>query len=165
MISMLPSCMRPQHIPIGLQLNRTAHAVRRAFDAALTESGGSLPVWLVLLNLTIRRVASQRELARAVGVSPPTLTHHLGAMEADGLITRRRDPSDRRNHIIELTEPGERAFARLRDAAATFDARLRSGFEPHELVALGAQLARLAANVGAADEEPGWVGLGPGGDR
>lgn len=158
--------MRPERVPIGLQLGRTAHIVRRAFDAALTESGGSLPVWLVLLNLTIHRAASQRELARAVGVSPPTLTHHLGGMEADGLIVRRRDPADRRNHIIELTEQGERAFSRLREAAARFDARLGAGFEQQELVALGAQLARLAANAGAADEGPGSAGLiGPGVDR
>jgi MarR family transcriptional regulator for hemolysin len=153
--------MRPEHTPIGLQLGRTAGIVRRAFDAALTEAGGSLPVWLVLLNLTIRRVASQRELAQAVGVSPPTLTHHLGAMEADGLIVRRRDPADRRNRMIELTDAGEAAFARLRDVAARFDARLRAGFEQQELAALDAQLTRLAANVGAAEgsARPAWAGL------
>jgi MarR family transcriptional regulator for hemolysin len=139
--------MRPDHAPIGLQLNRTARIVRRAFDEALADAGGSLPVWLVLLNLRIRRVASQRELARAVGVSAPTLTHHLNAMEGDGLLARRRDPGDRRNHLIELTEPGERAFARLREAAAAFDERLVAGFAPEELTALGDALSRLSGNA------------------
>jgi MarR family transcriptional regulator for hemolysin len=138
---------RPELIPIGLQLNRTARVVGRAFDDALTEAGGSLPVWLVLLNLTIRTVASQRELARAVGVSPPTLTHHLNAMEAGGLVARRRDPADRRNHLIELTESGRQAFARLRTAAAAFDAQLRAGFTPEKLDALGDALSRLSGNA------------------
>lgn len=120
--------MRPEHTPIGLQLTRTARLVGRAFDEALVAAGGSLPVWLILLNLKIRTVAKQRELAEAVGVSAPTLTHHLNAMEADGLLARRRDPAHRRNHLIELTEPGDEAFARLRAAALAFDARLRAGF-------------------------------------
>src|SRR6201996_1014733 len=139
--------MRPEQIPVGLQLTRTARLVGRAFDDALGEAGGSLPVWLVLLNLKIRRVASQRELADAVGVTAPTLTHHLGAVEADGLLVRRRDPENRRNHIVELTELGERRFERLRDAAIAFDTRLRAGFQPDELAELGTRLQRLSANV------------------
>ncbi len=151
--------MRPDQVPVGLQLTRTARQVGRAFDEALGEAGGSVPVWLVLLNLKIRRLASQRELADVVGVTAPTLTHHLGAMEAGGLIVRRRDPENRRNHIIELTELGEQAFTRLRDAAVAFDARLRAGFEPDELATLGAQLGRLSANVANTAAGPPWSGI------
>ena len=45
----------------------------RAFDEALVAAGGSLPVWLVLLNLKIRPRANQRELAAAVGIREATL--------------------------------------------------------------------------------------------
>ncbi|MGH2872261.1 MAG: MarR family winged helix-turn-helix transcriptional regulator [Solirubrobacteraceae bacterium] len=151
--------MRPEHTPIGLHLTRTARLVSRAFDDALAAAGGSLPVWLVLLNLKIRQVASQRELAEAVGVSEPTLTHHLGAMEGDRLLARRRDPANRRNHIIELTELGEQAFIRLRDAAVAFDGQLRAGFAPGDLTALRAALERLCSNVAPADGGPAWTGL------
>lgn len=151
--------VRPERTPIGLHLARTARLVNRAFDEALATAGGSPPVWLVLLNLTIRRGANQRELAEAIGVSEPTLTHHLGGMEADGLLARRRDPANRRNHIIELTELGEQAFDRLRDAAIAFDERLRGGFDPEELITLGAQLDQLASNVATRGEGPAWVGL------
>src|ERR1035437_4963471 len=41
----------PARPPIGLQLTRTARSVSRAFDDALAEAGGSLPVWLVLISL------------------------------------------------------------------------------------------------------------------
>jgi MarR family transcriptional regulator for hemolysin len=80
-------------------------------------------------------------------------------MEAGGLLMRRRDPENRRNHIIELTELGEQAFARLRDAAVAFDARLRAGFEPGELTALGTQLERLSANVVDPVAGPPWSGI------
>ena len=68
-------------LPLGLSLARAARVVSRAFDEALGDAGGSLPMWLVLLNLKIGRAANQRTLADAVGVTEATLTHHLNAME------------------------------------------------------------------------------------
>lgn len=138
----------PRTPPIGLHLSAAARVVTRAFDDALGAAGGSMPVWLVLLNLKMRRqVANQRELAAAVGIREATLTHHLNAMESDGLLTRRRDPDNRRVHVVELTEAGEAAFTRLRDAALAFDRRLRHGLGTDELSAFEGVLDRLAANV------------------
>jgi MarR family transcriptional regulator for hemolysin len=144
----------PRTPPIGLRLSAAARVVGRAFDDALGEAGGSMPVWLVLLNLKMRRqVANQRELAAAVGIREATLTHHLNAMESDGLLTRRRDPGNRRVHLVELTEAGEAAFARLRDAAVAFDRRLRHGIAAAELAGFEEVLTRLAANVAPAASE------------
>jgi MarR family transcriptional regulator for hemolysin len=133
--------------PVGPALTRTAKAVNRAFDAALAEAGGSLPVWLVLESLTTRQLGTQRELAEAVGVQGATLTHHLNGMEADGLLTRRRDPANRRVHLVELTPAGEELFHRLREAAVRYDERLRRGFGDDELEALTGLLDRLHDNV------------------
>src|ERR1700733_8650005 len=145
--------MRPPQLPIGLHLARATRVVSRAFDDALGEAGGTLPVWLGLLNLKIRPTANQRELAAAVGVREATLTHHLNSMEADGLLTRRRDETNRRVHVVELTEAGEAAFARLRDAALAFDRRLRRGISAEELTGFEHVLTRLAANVAPTDPD------------
>ena len=139
--------MAPPDPPIGLHLARTARVVRRAFEAVLAEAGGSLPAWLVLLNLKTGRAGNQRELAGAVGIREATLTHHLNAMEAEGLLTRRRDENNRRIHVVELTEAGEGAFLRLRDTALAFDRRLRRGLSRDQIVELDKLLAHLAANV------------------
>ena len=139
--------MRPARTPIGLELARAARTVSRAFDDALAEAGGSLPVWLVLLNLKTQQVSSQRDLAKAVGVREATLTHHLNAMDTQGLVTRTRDPANRRTHIVELTPAGEAAFLRLRDAATAFDRRLRDGLTDTDLAGLTILLDRLADNV------------------
>ncbi|HEX7062083.1 MAG TPA: MarR family transcriptional regulator [Woeseiaceae bacterium] len=122
----------------------------QAFDAALAAAGGSLPVWLVLLALKSAKAANQKELAEAVGIQGATLTHHLNAMERDGLLTRRRDPDNRRIHCVELTDAGEALFLRLRGAAAAFDRRLRSGLGEAEIAALETALDRLRANAQAA---------------
>ena len=101
---------RPAQTPIGMELAGVARDVGRAFDAALARAGGSRPMWLVLLSLKSRPTANQRELAAAVGIQDATLTHHLNGMEADGLLTRRRDPANRRVHLVELTEAGDAAL-------------------------------------------------------
>jgi MarR family transcriptional regulator for hemolysin len=140
--------VRPAQTPIGLQLASAARAVGRQFDHALAQAGGSLPIWLVLLNLKTRRPANQRELAAAVGIREATLTHHLNAMDTHGLITRRRDADNRRIHVVELTEAGEAAFLRLRAAALAFDRRLRVGIPDEDLARLGDLLHQLARNAG-----------------
>jgi MarR family transcriptional regulator, transcriptional regulator for hemolysin len=149
----------PSQPPIGLHLASAARIVRRAFDEALAEAGASLPVWLVLLNLKIRRPTNQRELAEAVGVREATLTHHLNSMDAEGLITRERDTTNRRIHVVELTEMGEETFLRLRTAAASFDQRLRAGITEKEVANLGGILDRLVRNVAVGDEPRQWAGL------
>jgi len=149
----------PAQPPIGLHLASAARTVRRAFDEALAEAGGSLPVWLVLLNLKIRRPANQRELAEAVGVREATLTHHLNSMDAEGLITRQRDTANRRIHVVALTDAGEEMFLRLRTAATSFDQRLRAGITEKEMITLEGVLDRLVQNVADDDAPRQWAGL------
>ena len=114
----------------------------------------------MLLNLKTRRLANQRDLADAVGIREATLTHHLNAMESDGLLTRRRDDTNRRVHVVELTDAGERAFTRLRAAAVAFDHRLRDGVGDEELAVIAELLERLSANAAGAGASPPAAGRG-----
>jgi MarR family transcriptional regulator for hemolysin len=137
----------PAEQPIGLALSRAARTVSRAFDDALAQAGGSRPVWLILLSLKTRTRANQRELADAVGIQDATLTHHLNAMESAGLLTRRRDPENRRVHLVELTEAGESMFLQLRGAARSFDTRLHTDLRAEDLEQLRRSLELLARNA------------------
>jgi MarR family transcriptional regulator, transcriptional regulator for hemolysin len=137
----------PPREPVGLQVTHTAKTVSRAFDDALAGVGGSLPAWLVLMSLKAHHHGMQRELAEAVGIEGPTLTHHLNRMEAEGLVRRNRDPENRRVHRVELTDQGEEAFDRCREAVVDFDRRLRAGIGDEEVAALGELLARLRLNA------------------
>lgn len=137
----------PVVTPLGLQLNRTARVVGRAFDDALAEAGGSLPTWLVLVSLKAGRASNQRELAETVGIQQATLSHHLNALVEQGLVTRERDPGNRRSHRVELTPAGDAAFMRLRGAAVDFDRRLRRGLSQDDVARLEDAFGRLVANV------------------
>jgi MarR family transcriptional regulator for hemolysin len=144
---------RPDHEPIGLRLARVAKTVSRAFDAALAEADGSLPVWLILVSLKSQTYGAQSEIAAAIGIEGATLTHHLNRMEGAGLVNRRRDPANRRVHRVELTAGGERLFFALLERVLAFDEQLRAGFSERELTQLDRLLDRLATNATATNHE------------
>jgi MarR family transcriptional regulator for hemolysin len=97
--------------------------------------------------LQAERLGTQRELADAVGINAATLTHHLNAMEADGLVVRRRNPDNRRVHDVRLSERGEALFHKLAAVAIAVDRRLRTGFSDDEIATLDGLLGRLRRNV------------------
>lgn len=143
--------------PIGLKVTRTSRRVSRAFDAALAEVGGSLPLWLVVLELKSGGHAAQRELAEAIGIEGATLTHHLNRMEEEQFIVRRRDPENRRVQLVSLTETGEQLFQRLLARVIAFDRQLRAGLSEEALAHLRAALDVLERNVSksSGNEEGG----------
>lgn len=145
----------PSQIPVGLDLVRAAKTVSRAFEARLVEAGWTLPVWLVLLSVKAQATADQSGLAKSMGIEGATLTHHLNRLETDGVLTRTRDPENRRRHRVALTQKGEALFLRLRESAIAFDRQLRAGIPDEDLQVFTAVLARFRGNVGAdsADTE------------
>src|SRR5262245_7112451 len=145
----------PTQPPLGLVLARTSKSVGRAFNAALAGQGGSLPVWLVLVNLRGSAWPSQLELARAVGIEGPTLTRHLDGREASGLVRRVGDPAARRAMRVELTDEGRALHDRLLGVVIAFNRRLHEGISAEEAATLRELLGRVERNVGAgAVEEP-----------
>jgi DNA-binding MarR family transcriptional regulator len=51
---------------------------------------------------------AQRELAQTMDVDPSILVGQLNPLEANGLVARERDSTDRRRHLVTLTPRGER---------------------------------------------------------
>lgn len=138
---------KPRGMPVGLQLARVSKAVGRAFNAALADAGGSLPVWLILSSLRSTTWPSQLELAQALGIEGATLTRHLDGLEAAGLVRRARDPDDRRAVQVELTDDGAALHGRLLDVVIRFNRRLLAGLTESELDELRLVLDRLEHNA------------------
>jgi MarR family transcriptional regulator, transcriptional regulator for hemolysin len=138
---------RPDTPPIGLAVSRVAKVLNRAFEDVLAGAGGSQPIWLILLALRTRPDSTQRQLAQVLAIREATLTHHLNGMERDGLVSRRRDPENRRVHQVVVTDDGEATFRRLRTAAVAFDRQLRSGIDAERLAAVVLTLEHLAENA------------------
>ena len=93
---------------------------------------------------------TQQALGDSLEVDPAQLVGILNALEAEGLAVRRRDQSDRRRHIVEISAEG---CARLRAADAALlalEEQLLSDLGPHERADLAALLQSVVARIGLA---------------
>jgi DNA-binding MarR family transcriptional regulator len=91
------------------------HAMRR-LRAAHIEHGLSPRQFHVLGLLHDRGAMSQGELGTVMGVDPSILVGLLNPLEADGYLSRERDPADRRRHVVTLTRAGEQQLDRAAQA-------------------------------------------------
>jgi MarR family transcriptional regulator for hemolysin len=142
---------RPVSPPIGLRLARTARTVTQAFERAMADAGGSASAWQVLLLVRSQQWGTQSAMAEAMGITEATLTHHMRALEKQGLLRRWRDDGNRRVQRAALTAEGEAMFERLRDVAIRHDQRLRSKLGDTEVEQLGELLDRLRASLEQPD--------------
>src|SRR3954465_11526499 len=54
---------------------------------------------------------AQRDLVQTMDMAPSMLVTLLNPLEADGLVSRERDPDDRRRHLVTLTPAGQTQLA------------------------------------------------------
>jgi DNA-binding MarR family transcriptional regulator len=131
----------------GMLLLKIGKAAERRLERALKPSGLT-PRHLGVLFEVQARPTSQQALIETIGVDPSKLVGLLNDLEADGLIVRKRDPEDRRRHIVEVSAKGS---ARLEDAkkvAATVEEELLAGLDADQRAELLALLAQVADSSG-----------------
>jgi DNA-binding MarR family transcriptional regulator len=95
---------------------------------------------------------SQQALGDAVGVDPSKLVGILNDLEAESLVVRRRDPDDRRRHIVELADEGRERLAAAERAIAEVEQRLLAGLTEEQRVQLAELLALVAETTDLHDE-------------
>src|ERR1700737_5029692 len=111
-------------------LEHLARVGRRAAEANMSP-GGLPPRHLIALKLlSDQGPASQQALAESLSLDPSNVVGLLNELEERGLITRRRDSTDRRRHIVELSPQGASelcdAYARLRAIEDELSSALRA---------------------------------------
>ena len=91
--------------------------IMRAMDVYSRQLAGSHgltgPQMLCLREITTRGSLTTGALARAVALSPATLTGILDRLEARGLVSRERRPEDKRRVLVSLTPLGKQMSQEL----------------------------------------------------
>jgi MarR family transcriptional regulator, lower aerobic nicotinate degradation pathway regulator len=113
---------------------------------AAFEGIGAVPYDYAVLAVPAQGAcATQATIADALRYDRSYLVGVLDDLEARGTIERRRDPNDRRRHVVSLTKAGEQELDRLRGLIGGVESELFAPLTTAERQTLHGLLARVAA--------------------
>lgn len=140
----------PNAVEVFRALKRVMMLYRQHAFRAFSEIGVHPGQAACLFALRGEEGLSQRELARRLFVSAPTVTGIVQKMERADLVERRPDPHDQRLMRIRLSERGREVAAALAETFASQAESMFAGITPEELAELARLLARVGENLAGA---------------
>jgi DNA-binding MarR family transcriptional regulator len=126
-------------------IDHLARLGRRAAETSLDSSGLRPRHFFALRVLRDQGPASQQSLAETLSLDPSNVVGLLNELEERGLITRRRDPADRRRHIVELSAGGAHDLDATQSRLSRAEDDVLGALTSDERVTLHALLLRATA--------------------
>lgn len=131
---------------IGI-LNQVAHLGAcyakqsyEAFDLKPWQAG-------ILIVLGMEGKLSQKELAKKLNQTPPSVTTAIQKMEKEGYIVRNPDPDDQRVMRIRLTQKSEDYLQHIREATEQIEAHVLKGMNTEERLLFRRLLMHVRDNL------------------
>ena len=140
----------PFDLSVGYQLRMANRAMQRYLQARIEPHGVTLGMWYFLRALWQEDGLTQRELSQRIGTMEPTTLTALAAMERSGLVTRERDPQDRRKLSVRLTAHGQALRSRLLPYAREVVEQATHGMSVAERAQFLRSLALVQSNLADA---------------
>ena len=139
---------RPVDLTVLYLIKQVELAVRSRLDEVLAERDLTSLQYTALTVLERHPGMTAAALARNSFVRAQTMAQMVGYLEERGLVARRRDPHNRRQHLIELTEDGQGALDELRERVEAVEALALSGLTQAEALQLRAALRSVRVALG-----------------
>ena len=137
---------------LGLLVSRLGRVWRRRADQALSAHGLSEAMSTPLLILSRRgKCVRQGVLANEMGIEGPSLVRLIDLLQAEGLVERREDPTDRRAKMLHVTPLGEAKVAEINRVLQRLRAELMNGI-PGEDLAITFNVLRQIEQTADASE-------------
>jgi DNA-binding MarR family transcriptional regulator len=133
-------------------LTRLARVVYRFASEA--QMGMRLKEYASLSYLRHRGGIPQHALADALHMDANNCVLVLNELEAAGYAERRRDPKDRRRHIVTMTPEGERALEQAERALEMVEDEVLGALDTEERSTLRTLLARALESEERSPAEP-----------
>jgi DNA-binding MarR family transcriptional regulator len=127
-------------------LKRLGWAIKDASLEAFEAAGESPYHYSVLAVLEESPRETQATIADSLGYDRSWLVGLLDELEEKGLIERRRDPADRRRHLVTLQPAGKTKLAELRAISKGVEEEFLAPLDPEQRATLHQLLLQLAAH-------------------
>ena len=111
---------------------KAGHYLGQGFEAALAELGISAREFLVLTFVRAADGLSQQELSARLALDPTIVVGLVDGLENRDLMSRRRDPADRRRNVLSVTPAGEALQTDAVAAAARAEADFLGPLDPDQ---------------------------------
>jgi DNA-binding MarR family transcriptional regulator len=98
--------------------------------------------FVMLAHLRERSPTPQHDLGEMLGIDANNLVLLLNQLESRGFAYRRRDPTDRRRHLVEVTDAGLAAFEKAELGIESVEDDVLASLTGHERVELQALLVK-----------------------
>ena len=134
--------MEPTLHPLTLQLEALGQLFGKIVPLALARAEIAGP-HLSILALSDEAPRTMSELTAKLDVPKSTVTFHVDALEARGLVTRQADPGDRRVTRVAPTDEGRAAILRFRLQLDAAFAKMAEGVSESELTIMESGLKLL----------------------
>ena len=150
---------------LGIALTRAAHAHGTlSEDFVHRHSDRNWTIFRVLYVLWVFEPMSARDVVETMQVSRQTASNILRSLEADGLITRERNPDDARLITIRLTPEGRIGVEQALEDQFRLDAVIFEVLSAEEREQLAEMLGRVRGRVRAIEQGDVEVDIEPGRD-
>jgi DNA-binding MarR family transcriptional regulator len=106
------------------QVKQVELALRAQLDDLLRPAGLTTSQYTALTVLEREPDLTSAQLARTSFVTAQSMADMVGSLEGQGVITRRRDPADRRRLVLSLTARGRRLLDRYRPKVAELEKQM-----------------------------------------
>ena len=127
-------------------LKRLGFAAKEDSHDAFEGTGLSPFHFAVLALLEEDPRETQAMIADALGYDRGHLVRLLDELEERNLVVRKRDPDDRRRHVVKMTADGRRALGKMRAIVQKLEDEFLSPLDAGERAVLHTLLVRLAAH-------------------
>lgn len=138
-------------------LSRAGVSISHNLSRELDQFGITLPMWRVMAALLDEGEQRLGDLARLTAIELSTLSRIAAAMEAKGLVTRRRSGQDARAVLIGLTGEGRRTAESIVPRALDSESAAIAGMSDDEVRTLKGLLQRLYGNVVGVETSDGAI--------
>src|SRR5437764_1891871 len=105
-----------------------------------------------LIELRDHGELTQQSLCGQLHLDPTNLVAILNELEQRGYATRRRDPEDRRRHLVEVSDKGIGVIERVSEVMDGVEDDLLDGLEPAEREQLEGLLTSIWERTGGYEE-------------
>jgi DNA-binding MarR family transcriptional regulator len=143
------SAPAPGSMVLLTRLSRVVY--RRATESVL---GMSLKAYTALTLLREQPNVSQQAFCEAIHLDPNNCVLLLNALEGAHLLERRRDPADRRRHVVVLTPKGQQALERADRALESVEDEVLGALSREERATLHRLLVRAVEDGARNGAEP-----------